>query len=189
MRTLNSAGQALRARALAGEKIPIIPLVYFGLTVPQRWALCGMALSWGGNTWEALDIAISDVQDDANEFGGLRFTFPGVTPSERALATSDDVEGAEVTVYLAYVDPLTGVVADAMQVWAGELDQPGWQGGKVALVHFTAEHRATIAMRQRVIRYTNDEQQRLFPGDTSLNVDPLTDAAPIVWPAASYFKA
>lgn len=188
MRTLNTAAEALRVRALAGEKIPVIPLVYFGLTVPQYWAVCGHDLVWDSQTWVGLDIALSDVRDEATQFAGLRFTFPGVTSSERALATADDVEGSEVIVRLAWCDPQTGEVADAVQVWAGELDQPGWQGGKVALVHFTAEHRATIAMRQRVSRYTNDEQQRLFPGDTSLDVDPLTDAAALVWPAASYFK-
>jgi hypothetical protein len=45
-----------------------------------------------------------------------------------------------------------------------------------------------VALRPRVTRYTNNEQQRLYPGDTSLDVDPLTDAASLVWPAASYFK-
>ena len=64
----------------------------------------------------------------------------------------------------------------------------GWQDGLSALVHFTAEHRASLALRQRVSRYTNDEQSRLSSGDTSLNVDPLTDAAPLVWPNASYFR-
>ena len=75
-----------------------------------------------------------------------------------------------------------------MQVWAGELDMPGWQGGPEALVHFSAESRASIALRQRPSRYTHDEQQRLYAGDTSLNFDPATDAAPVVWPAASYFR-
>lgn len=189
MRTLNAGALALQARALAGERIPIIPLLYMGLTVPQRWALCGTPLVWGGFTWAARDVGISEVSDDAAEIAGLKITLPGVTESERALALSGDVEGSAVTLYLAFVDPVTAVVADAMQVWAGELDMPGWQGGPEALVHFTAESRASIALRQRPSRYTNDEQKRLHPGDTALDFDPATDAAPVVWPAASYFRA
>ena len=188
MRQLNAAAQALRVRARAGEQIPVVPLVYFGLQVPQRWAICGLPLVWAGNTWEPLDIAVSEISDDANEASGLRFTLPGVSDSQLALALVGNVEGKPVTVQLAWVDPATGSVADAMQVWAGELDVAGWQDGLSALVHFTAEHRASLALRQRVSRYTNDEQSRLSSGDTSLNVDPLTDAAPLVWPNASYFR-
>jgi hypothetical protein len=55
-------------------------------------------------------------------------------------------------------------------------------------VNFTAEHRQELAAQSKPSRYTNDEQQRLFPGDTALDFDPATDAAPLVWPAASYFK-
>jgi hypothetical protein len=43
-------------------------------------------------------------------------------------------------------------------------------------------------MRPKPSRYTNDEQQRMFSGDTSLDRDPATDAAPVTWPAASYFR-
>ena len=189
MRMLNTAGEALRTAVLAGEQVPVVPLIYFGLTVPQRYAVCGLPLVWGGHTWEPLDIAISEVGDDLAQFSGLRFTLPGVTDSQLALALAGNVEGSPVTMHLAWVDPATGAVADAMQVWAGELDVAGWQDGPQALVHFTAEHRAGVAMRPRVVRYTNDDQLRLAAGDTALDVDPLTDAATLVWPAASYFKA
>lgn len=188
MRALNTAGQALHTRALAGELIPVVPLVHFALVADQRWAVCGIPLVWGGHTWEPLDIAIGEIADDANQASGLRFTLPAVDDAQLALAIAGDVEGAAVTVYQAWVDPDTGEVADAMQVWAGELDVAGWQDGPQAVAHVTAEHRATVALRGRVSRYTHDEQLRLSAGDTALDVDPLTDAAPLVWPAASYFK-
>ena len=44
------------------------------------------------------------------------------------------------------------------------------------------------ALRAKPSRYTNDEQQRRYTGDTSLDIDPATDAAPVAWPAASFFK-
>lgn len=189
MRTLNTAALDLRSRALTGEMIPVVMLVQFDLPVVQRWALCGIPLVWGGYTWEPLDIVVSEIKDDANQASGLRFTLPGVTDAQLAMAMSGDVEGSAVTVRLAWVDPADGSVADAVQVWAGELDVAGWQDGPEAVVHYTAEHRAGVAMRPRVSRYTDDEQGRLAPGDTSLNIDPLTDAAPLVWPAAAYFRA
>ena len=133
-------------------------------------------------------MAIDAISDDVAQPSGLRFTLPAVTESQIALAVTDDIEGSDVNVYMAFVDPATGAVADAILVWAGELDMPGWEDGPEALAHFTAEHRGTIAMRSRPQRYTNGEQQRLYPGDTSLAFDPATDGAPVVWPANSYFK-
>ena len=188
MRQLNTAALALQARMAAGEPIPVVPLVHFALPVPQRWALCGLPLVWGGFTWEPLDIAINEVKSDVTQFDGLKFTLSAATESQLALAQSGGIEGSECAVYLAWVDPANAAVVDAMQVWAGELDVAGWQDGPQAVVHLTAEHRASVALRPRVTRYTNNEQQRLYPGDTSLDVDPLTDAANLVWPAASYFK-
>lgn len=188
MRTLNTAGQALLDRLVAGEKIPVVDLLYMGLPVPQRWALAGVPLVWGGNTWQARDIAISELADEVPSINNLRITLPGVTESERALALDGDIEGAAVELYKALVDPDTGAVGDALLVWAGELDMPGWQYGREAAVHFSAEHRATIALRPRVSRYTNDEQQRLYAGDTSLDIDPATDGGDLIWPAAGFYK-
>lgn len=188
MRTVNHTAAALRARRLAGEKIPQIPLVYVGIdAAPQRWAICSVPLVWGGYTWEPLDIAIGSVTDAVQQADGIRLTLPAVTAPQLALA-AQDLEGSAVTIYLADVDPDTAAVADAMQVWAGEVDQTGWQDGPQAVAHIRAEPVAAVALRDRVSRYTNDEQQRLNPGDTSLDFDPLTDAAPMVWPAASYFR-
>lgn len=187
MRTPNAAALALRARALAGEKVAKVMLVHFALDVPQRWAVCGADKVWGGFTWAARDIVVGDISLEVGSRATLQFTLPAVTSGERALALSD-VEGKAVTVYLADVDPVSGQVADAAAVWAGVLDQPGWQDGPLATALFTANSREWLALQPRPSRYTNDEQLRLYPGDTSLDVDPRTDATALVWPAASFFR-
>jgi len=200
-RTLNANGTALQARRLAGEKIPVVPLLYLGpnpvtgtgIAVAQRWALDGVDRVWGGFTWTRRDVHLGDLQSEVSELSAVQIMLPGVSDSERALAFSD-VEGSLVEIYRAWVDPngattgTPGSVGDALLFWSGELDQSGWQAGGIALAHFTAESLASIALRAKPSRYTNEEQQRLFTGDTSLNVDPGTDAAPVVWPAATYFQ-
>jgi hypothetical protein len=188
MRALNTAGQALQVRRLAGEAIAVVPLVYMGFTVAQRWALCGLQkLVWGGFDWVGREVLLSNIQTEQGDLSTLQITLAGVTDAERALAFSD-VEGAPVQIYRAWVDPTNGSVADALLYWEGEVDIPGWQAGREALLHFRAESRAAISLRPSVSRYTNDEQQRLYPGDTSLDFDPATDAAALTWPAASFFR-
>lgn len=188
MRTFNATAQALiDAAAAGGAPLEQIMLLYIGFTVPQRYAIAGHAKTWGGNTWQALDMAITAVDDSADSRNALRFTFPGVTTGELALALTGDVEGSDVDLYAA-ICAADGTVADAVLMWSGELDVPGWQDGAEAYVHFTAEHLADVAARPKPLYYTNDAQQRISTGDTLLDVDPLTDGAGTVWPAAGFFK-
>jgi hypothetical protein len=187
VRTLNTAGQALLSRLLAGEQIPVPLLVQFDLDVVQRVSTAGIPLVWGGHTWQPTEIVVSPIEDDEAEFMNLSFTLPGVTESQLALALTEDVEGKRARVWMAFVDPDTGTVADAPLVWSGELDVPALQDGPQASVTVNAEHRGNLALRPRTRRYTHDEQQRIAPGDTALDVDAGTDRPPLQWPLASWF--
>jgi hypothetical protein len=193
MRALNVDGQALQVRRLAGDaSVQVITLVYIGFAVPQRWALTGLQqLIWDdgtADTWTGREVMLSNLQTEVGDLSSLQITLSGVTDAERALAFAD-VEGDPVKIYRAWVDLAdNATAADALLWWEGEIDIPGWTAGRDAFLHFTAESRASIALRPSPSRYTHDEQQRLYTGDTSLDFDPATDAAPVVWPAASYFR-
>lgn len=189
MRTLNAEALALIDASVSGAvKIGAVYLLFIDFDVPQRWAIAGRDLVWSGYTWTKRDIEIEPPEDSTGEVSGLKIMLPAVTESERALAVDPGSEGAAVELRVALVDLSTGVVADAMLAWKGEIDIPGWQFGAESTAHFNAEHLAIIAMRPRPSRYTNDEQQRLYPGDTCLDFDPATDAGRLVWPAAGFFK-
>lgn len=189
MRSLNTAGAALLARHLAGEQIPIVQLVEVRLAETLYLTTAGGRVVWAGHDWEPAGLGpIESIQDSADDIAPLQFTIPGLTPEQKGVALEGGTEGKVVRVYDALIDPATGVCADAVLAWAGTLNVPQLQDGAQAILTVTAEHRGTSALRVKPSRYTNDEQQRLYPGDTSLDVDPMTDAAPLVWPAASYFK-
>lgn len=190
MRTVNAAAQALLDRIAAGEQIPLVQLVEMRLaSVTLYYTTAGVPLQWAGHTWASVGGRIEPLNYAAKgTVDQLQFSLPGVTEDDIALALNEPVEGRVVVVYDALVDPDTGVVADAIQAWVGTLNVPGLEDGPVATVSVTAEHRAISAQRAKPSRYTNDQQQRLYPGDTCLNFDPATDAAPLAWPAASYFR-
>lgn len=188
MRTWNTAAQALLARLEAGEQIPWTQLVQLDLDVVQRYSTSGVAQEWDGFTWQPLGVYVGAIDDSAAEFTQLTLTLPAVTEAQLALGLVTDVEGRRVQVYDAIVDPDTGLVADARLAWVGVMDQPTIEDGPTAAMTITAEHRGSTAVRPKPTRYTNDEQQRLYPGDWSLDQDPATDAAPEPWPTASYFQ-
>lgn len=193
MKTWNADARALLDAAIAGTaEVELVDLLYIGFTVPQYYAAGGRTRTWNSQTWTGLDIAIGPVEDSADARNGLRFAFPGVTSAELALALAADVEGSAVQLYVAVVDKngvrvAAGAVADAKLAWTGALDIPGWQDGADAVVNFTAESRQDMAARAKPLRYTNDAQQRLYPGDTFFDIDMKADSAGRVWPAATFF--
>ena len=189
MRTLTAPGQALLDRLTLGEQVPLVQLLEVRLGTTLYLTTAGVPLEWDGRTWQPIGLAIDTVGHTAGgEIDQLAFVLPGVTSDQLALALSEPVEGKVVRVYDALVEPATGAVVDTVLAWAGTLNVPSLEDGPTAAVSWTAEHRAVQAMRPKPSRYTNDEQQRLYPGDTSLDFDPATDAAALAWPAASYFK-
>jgi hypothetical protein len=188
MRPLNPAAAALLARIEAGEQIPLVQLVELGFSPVERYTTAGYDIEWGGNTWGALGMQIEPVTAAFGDMPGLSIALPAITPEAIALALADDIEGVTLRLYDAIIDPDTGEVAQAVLAWSGTLTQPQLEDGRTAAVTLNAEHRGVVALRPKVSRYTNDEQQRLYPGDTSLDFDPATDAGPLVWPAASFFR-
>lgn len=189
MRTLNSAALALLARIQAGEKIPVVQLVVMELTETVYLTTAGRDITWDGHTWVYATLgAIEPIEDASGDVQALQFSLPGVVPEQIAIALTEPVEGKTVRVYDALVDPDTGAVADAVLAWSGTLNVPGLDDGPTATVGVTAEHRGLHALRPKPSRYTNSEQQRRYPGDTSLDIDPATDAGPVAWPSAAYYR-
>lgn len=187
MRSLNAGAQALLARAVAGEDIGVAQLVEIGLAVPQYYTTAGFPLVWGGQTWLGDSMQLAQVSHEMGALPGLEITLPAVTEAQMTIALGDATEGAAVTVRECLVDPNTGEVPDAMLVWRGRVNTRRMSYGGNAIIVLSCEHRGARALRTKPSRYTNDEQQRLHPGDASLDFDPKTDGARLVWPAASYY--
>ena len=190
MRTINANGLALLARVQAGEQMPIVQLVRIDFAASTVYlTTAGGPIIWDGQTWEPAGLgAIEPVEDTASEMPPLRFTLPGLNPDQLYVALEPGTEGSAVRVYDALIDPDTGTCEDAVLAWSGTLNVPELVDGEQADMTVTAEHRGMLAIRPKPSRYTDDEQRRLYAGDTSLDFDPATDAKPLVWPAASYWR-
>ena len=189
MRTPNAGALALLARIAAGERIPWVQLVEMQLDPVLRLTTAGRDVTWGGNTFLRGGMgSIEAIEDGVGELQGLRFTLPGIRSTDLQIALTAAVEGKTVKVWDALVNPDDGQVADAVLAWAGTLNVPDLSDGSTAVISVSAEHRGLTAVRPKPRRYTDAEQRRRYPGDTSLHFDPATDAAPLAWPRASFFR-
>lgn len=188
MRALNGTAQALLARIEAGDFVPWAQLVYMALGTPEYLTTAGRAVTWDGHTWQPAGVTVEMIDEGIGDLNPLRIISPGVTPAQIAQALSGDLEGVDIYVYDALIDPDTGVVADAKRSWAGKMGAPSIvDSAAEASVVIECEHYGVRALRAKPLRYTDEAQRRLYAGDTALDRDPRTDAARLVWPAASFY--
>lgn len=185
MRTLSAPALA----ALQSQALPLAVLIEMALSTPLNLNTSSLNLTIGGTTYLGTGGLgqIEAVQETPAEVQQLRFKLSGVPSTAIALALTEQVQGKLVTLKLCVFDPATYAVLDTRTRWVGRLDVMTIDdGGSTGVLSVTAEHAGIDLTRPGTTAYTNDEQQRLHPGDLSLQY--LNDQVEqrIVWPAASF---
>lgn len=192
MRTLSAPAKA----ALAGQSVPMVLLVDLLFSSPDYLATGGWDITWNGNTYLGTGVlmSIDAVTEATGDPRGIRITFSGVPSDMLALGLADTtiVQGKTVNLWVCVLDPVTYQPLDASLEWSGTVDTMTVDDGAMgeqATVQLTAEHMGIDLLRNSPARWTDVDQQRLYPGDKGLQFIASTAAAQIVWPAASFFKA
>lgn len=186
MRALSPAA----VTALSQPGVPMALLVDMALTTPLRLCTGGWQLTWGGNTYTAVGNlgSVAAAEENAGPPRGLSFEISGVPPELLGMALAEPVQGAAVSLYVAIFDPDTYQILDAALEWAGTLDTMHVSDGDPAVISVTAEHAGFDLIRAAAVRYTDVDQQRLFPGDLGCAYVTDQSDAQIVWPAASFYR-
>lgn len=177
------------AAVLAGPVVPMALLVDMGLSQPLRVCTWGRALQANGNTFlGAGELGSVEGTDESTEQPRqLRFSLSGVPTANISLALQEQVQGRPISLYVAVLDPATHAVLDAPLEWDGKLDTMATvEDGETGTVAVTAESAGLDLLRAVPVRYTDVDQQRLYPGDRFCEFITAQADAPVVWPAASF---
>lgn len=176
--------------ALAQPHVTAFPLIELQFLSGTDY-LCGLAhdVVHGGNTYLAAGgcIGIEPIVETATQTEGLRITLEGSSAANVALVLSEKVQGRLCTVRLAVLDA-AGVLQVDENVWTGLMDtltlhdDPGQ-----CVASLTVEHMLATWDRPRVVRYTDAQQQALFPGDLGFQYIEEVAEASIVWPGKEFF--
>lgn len=189
MRTVNSSATAVLA---AGGTIPLALLVDMpDLDVPLHLCTGRWALTWSSTTYTAVGTlgTVEPAQESASGPRPLSLRLSGVPASMRAIALQQNVQGKEVTLSLAIFDPATYQIADAVLEWAGTMDVMDWtDDGSMGVITVSAESAGVDLLRGVSVRYTDQDQQRLFAGDLGFEYVIAQGEKRIQWPAASFFR-
>ena len=185
MRTLTPAAQAL-----LGKRLAMTLLLELQLSVTLRLCTAPIDIEHGLVTYiGGRMVAIDPVKNQGGEVQGLKFSLSGVLSEHIALALAEPVQGKVVLLSVALMDPDTQAIVDVQQIFSGTIDQmPIVHGAQSATVSVTVEHRGLVFGRAKPINYSDADQQRLYPGDRSLEFLISQATHQDVWPAASFFR-
>lgn len=160
---------------------------------PMRVCSAGFDVQWNSLTWNGLGQlgTIEEVREgEGGEVTGLAFVLSGVPSSMIAVALGEKYQRRIVNVYVGFLDlPTHAVLADPVLEWSGLIDTMAVvDGAESATIRVTAENELYDFARPAPLYWTDEDQQKLYPGDTGLRfAKQLTDRA-LVWPAAEFFK-
>lgn len=189
MRSLSPA----TAAALSGEPV-LIMLVEMLLTSPLRLNTSGWTIAHAGADWLGTGGlgSVEAIESDGAELKGLRFEISGTASSRVSTALSEPVQGRPVNIYTAIATSTpAGLIIHAAELeWPGRLDTMSVaEQGDTATISVTAEHIGIDLLRPAGINFSDQDQQRLHPGDRFFKYVINQAEADIVWPAASWYKA
>ncbi len=189
MRTVNGAATAILN---AGGTLPLALLVNMpSLSSPLRLCTGRWALTWNSVTYTAVGTlgTVEPAQESATGPKPINFRMSGVPASMRSLALQENVQGKPVSILLAIFNPTTYQIADAVLEWEGTLDVMDWaDDGSTGVITVSAESAGVDLLRGVSVRYTDQDQQRLFTGDKGFEYVVAQGEKTITWPAASFFR-
>lgn len=187
MKVLSAAAQAV----LSGSLVPLVVLIEMDLTTPLNLNTSNLDLVVSGTTYYGTKGVgtIEPIQETDAEVRGLSFELSGVPSTMLALAMLEPVQGKAVRIKVAMLDPATYQVVDVRQRWAGMLDTMTIEESETSsTIKVSAEHAGIDLLRPITSLYSDAEQQRLYPGDLSLQYISDQSDQQIVWPAADWFR-
>ena len=146
-------------------------------------------LSWGGNTYPGVGVLgnVTVIEEATSiEARGITLNLSGLQTSILADVLQEMKLGAPVILRMALFDGSNVIIPDPLVSWAGRTDQPSISAdGATSQLAINCENRL-LSMNVPVNRrYTQDDQQMGWPGDTGLQFASSIIDQTIYWGAGA----
>lgn len=112
---------------------------------------------------------------------GITLELSGIPSNTLSIALQEELQNRKAQVWLGFFDSNYQLVTSPLLLFRGRMDTMNIQMGDEATVVVTAESRLIDWDRPRIRRYTDADQQELFPGDLGLQFVSPTTEKEIVW--------
>jgi len=155
----------------------------FATGVVRAWSGIGN-LSWDGQTWVGTGslLQVSSIEEAGETVAnGATITLSGVPLELISLALSSARQGSQGKIYLGFLSA-GSVVVDPVLVFEGKLDVPVIEeNGETGTIAIAYESRLIDLQKPRESRYTDQDQQRAYPGDLGFEFVPSLQEKSLIW--------
>lgn len=187
LRTISPAGVAL----INANRVSLTLLLRLDYTPAILLNSSGQSVDWGGDTYLGAGKlgTVDAVRDTTGEISGLKFALSGVRPEDIGLVLTESARGKRARLWLGLADADNRQIAEALLLFDGMLDQlPISMQPPSAQIGATAVHMGALLQRPHAFIYSDADQQRAAPGDTSGRFLVSQSQHQDIWPAASFFR-
>jgi len=126
--------------------------------------------------------SISRVEEGAEQKAySINIRISGVATQHISTILTNTYQNRSAKVWLGLLDVNLQLVADPVLTFSGRMDTLDLTLGKTAEISIIVQSRLADWERARLLRYTNEEQQRLFLGDKGLEFVPQMVEKTIIW--------
>lgn len=145
---------------------------HFGEATVYMWSGIG-SVDWNGQSWLGTGSLLSITTPEEGvtvEARGITITLSGFDATLLPETMSDFQLGLPVIVYLGAYDESDNLIADPAISWKGRMDQPTIDVDRdIATISINCESRLIDLNIVVDRRYTNEDQQRDWPGDLGMS--------------------
>lgn len=129
-------------------------------------------------------LNIGDINEVAGGFEstGTNIVLSGISTENISLSFSNDYQNRAAKIWLVLVDGNDGIIEDPEPIFSGRMDYISTDDDEgLASVTIKVDSVATDLRRARGGRYTDEDQQHLYPGDKFFEFVPELINKKIVW--------
>lgn len=113
---------------------------------------------------------------------GMNLMLSGIDTNLLSIALGENYQGRPVRVWIGFLDRVTYQLIDTPAlIFKGRMDTMEIKAGEKADINLICENRLADWDRPRVLRYNNETQKNLFPGDLGLQFAEQAAEKPIYW--------
>lgn len=153
--------------------------------VVRCWTGVG-TLTFLGQQWDGIGSfgGISGLSEGSDGTANkISFSLSGVDQTFYQYLVEQPYRGARIELYCGALDEAYQqvVAVKTDPIYAGSLTEVTLTDGEAIQIDISCERASRDQMRQRVRRYTNEEQQRLHPGDMFFEYQAQMQSVQVIW--------
>lgn len=141
-------------------------------------------ISANGHVWIGCGEmgSIGEIQDSAEiQAANLSISLSGIPISQLKQMMESDLQGSEINIYIGVLDENMKLDGGISLLWTGFVDTAPFTYGKTIKTTLHCESEMVDWGRPRLRRYTDQDQQALYPGDKGFEFTPLMESISIHW--------